>query len=526
MYDYVLKNGLVVDGTRNSPFNGSICIKNGKIAHITEESNVSGKEIINCEGKIISPGFIDLHTHSDACPLNTTKAESMLYQGVTFQIGGNCGISLIPSNKEMEKEIRSFFIRNVEITIEDETLELNDMNDYLNIANQKEYAINSGLLVGHGTLRAAIMGFDDRKASDDEMEQMKKLLDSEMKSGAFGMSLGLIYPPSSYGDVNEFVELSKVIKDNNGILATHMRDEGDKVFDSVDEMIEVAERSGVHLHISHLKLMGKPQWGRSQELLAHIESARKRGCTITCDQYPYEATATGLTALVPGWALDGGNAKMLDRLEQKEERLKEDIANIMDKRGGPNRIIVASTYGHLTNLDGKNIEEISEVLGLSPVDTVIEVLIKCRGEVAAIYFSLNMEDILNIMKSMDIAVGSDGVDFNYNLEYNPHPRNFGTFPRFLQTVRENDLMPIEDAVYKMTGLPAEIIHLPDRGVLKPGNIADITVFDYELVSDLSTFEKSTVKPEGIDHVFVTGLPVLVNGEQTENMAGKTIKKTE
>ncbi len=525
MYDFVLKDGLVVDGTRKPPYKSSVCIKGSKIVAITDDATVTGNEVINCEGKIISPGFIDLHTHSDACPLNTSKSESMLHQGVTLQIGGNCGISLIPSNKEKEKEIRTFFARTVEKSIEDESLVVNNMNDYVEAASKIKQAINSGLLVGHGTLRACVMGFDDRRPTTDELEQMKSLLDSELKSGAFGMSLGLIYPPSNFGDVDEFVELAKVIKENNGILAVHMRNEGDKVFDSVNEMIEVAEKSGVHLHISHLKLMGKPQWGRSQELLDHVEAARKKGCTITCDQYPYEATATGLTALIPRWALDGGNSKMLERLEKKEDRLVKDIFDIMDKRGGPERVVIASTHGHLTEFDGKSIEEISRILGLSPVDSVVEILLKCKGEVAAIYFSLHLEDVYNIMKSMDIATGSDGVDFSYDVTYNPHPRYFGTFPRYLQTVREQKLMPIEDAVYKITGLPANIIHLPDRGVLEVDKVADITVFDFNEVRDMSTFKKSAVKPKGIEHVFVKGKPALLNGKQTENMEGRIILKT-
>lgn len=525
MFDYILKEGLIVDGTRNKSFRASLCIKDDKIADITDDLNVTGNEVIDCKGKIISPGFIDLHTHSDACPINNSKSESMLHQGVTLQIAGNCGISLFPSNIEKEKEIRAFFERTVEKPLEDRALLIRDMIDYLQAASKIEQSINLGLLVGHGTLRASVMGFEDRKPTVKELKKMKMLLDKELKNGAFGMSLGLIYPPSSYGAIDEFIELAKVIKENKGILTVHMRNEGEKIFESIDEMVEVAKISGVHLHISHLKLMGKAQWGKSQQLLDYIEVARQKGLTITCDQYPYEATATGLAALVPDWAHDGGNSKMLERLEKKEERLMADVDEMMDKRGGPERIVIASTNGHLPEYDGKSIEEISKISGLLPTEAVIEILLKCKGEVAAIYFSLHLDDVYEIMKSMDISVGSDGLDFGYDVEYNPHPRNFGTFPRFLQIVRERNLMTIEDAIYKITALPANIINLIDRGTLKVGNIADITVFDFNKVEDISTFKKSAVKPRGIDHVFVAGKPALLNGKQSQHREGQIILKS-
>ncbi len=524
MYDFVLKDGLVVDGTRKPPYKASVCIKGDKIAEITDDPDIQGNKIINCQGKVISPGFIDLHTHSDACPLNSKESESMLHQGVTLEVTGNCGISLIPSNKSNREEIREFFSRTIEIGIEDTSLEIDNMKDYIEIASKNPLRINTATLIGHGTLRACVIGFDDREPTNEELDKMKNMLHEELKNGAYGMSLGLIYPPSSYGKLNEFVELSKVIKANNGILTVHLRSESNLVSEAVDEMIKVAELSGVHLHISHLKLIGKPQWGNSQKLLDKIEAARQRGCNITCDQYPYEATSTGLSALVPGWAQDGGNSKMLRRLKTKDSRLLLDIASEMERRGGEKCVGISSTHGHIPEVDGKNIEQISRIYNLSPVDTVIKILIQCSGEVSAIYYSLSLVDVLNIMKEMDIAVGSDGYNFSYDLQYNPHPRCFGTFPRFLQMVRENNLMPLEDAVYKITGLSAQIINLPDRGVLKVNNIADITVFDFDEVKDMSTFVHSPVKPVGIYHVFVAGVPALIDGVKTKNKKGRVLLK--
>lgn len=525
MYDIVLQNGLIVNGTRSKPYVGSIGIIGERIEEISRNENLEGDQVIDCSGLVIAPGFIDLHTHSDACPLNESNGESMVNQGVTLQIGGNCGISLIPSTNERGEEIKSFFSRTVEIIPEDENLNLYNMIDYVSITDEKRQIINTGLLVGHGTLRAAVMGFDDRKATPEEIEAMKILLDEELKGGAFGMSLGLIYPPSSYGDVEEFIELGKVIRDNEGIMTTHMRDEGDGIINSIDEMLEVAEKSGVHMHISHLKLMGTPQWGKSQEILDKIERAREKGAIITADQYPYEASATGLAALVPGWALSGGNAKMLERLAERTPELLEGIETIMNRRGGPERVLIASTHGVMPEFEGKYIKEISESVNLDPVETVIQILLKGKGSIAAVYFSMDMKDIENIMKSMDIAIGSDGLDFNYNLDYNPHPRSFGTFPRFLKMVRESKIMPLEDAIFKISELPAMILGLVDRGVLRKGNIADVTVFDYEKITDSATYIHSTIKPEGIHHVFVSGKPAILDGNPTENREGKVLLST-
>lgn len=521
MYNYMLKNATIVDGNRTKPYKSNLYIKDDKISKISEEL-LESENIIDCEGLIVSPGFIDVHTHSDSRPLNKKNGESMVNQGVTTQIGGNCGITFVPSTEEKFDEINAFFSRTVQILPEKENRSMLSMKDYVEEASKNKLLINSGLLIGHGTIRAVVMGFEDRKATPEELGEMKKLLAKQLEEGAVGMSLGLIYPPSSYGDVEEFVELSKVLKEYDAVLTVHMRNENAGVFDSVDEMLKVAEKSGVHLQISHLKLMGTPNWGRAKELLEKIEDSRKKGATITCDQYPYEASSTGLAALVPGWALSGGNEAMIKNLKDNSEKIRTGIEEIMNIRGGADRVLITSTLGAAPEFDGKTIKEISEITGKEPVDTVIDLLIKCNGAAAAVYFSMNEDDVIEIMKSMDICIGSDGMDFPYDIDYNPHPRSFGTFPRFLQTVRDKNLMPLEDAIYKVSKLPADIIGIKDRGEIAEGKIADLTIFDYDKVREESTFEKSVVRPEGFRYVFVSGAPALIDGEVQDNFNGKII----
>ena len=276
-----------------------------------------------------------------------------------------------------------------------------------------------------------------------------------------------------------------------------------------------------------MKLMGRPQWGRSRELLDKLAAARREGLNVTCDQYPYTATSTSMTALVPKWAHDGGRAALLERLRDPSRQLKAEIAAEMEDRGGADRVMIAGTHGCRPEWEGRTVAELAEELKLSPADTVVHALDCCGGRVACIYFSIDEGDMLNIMKDMDIAVGSDGYGLSFDRSItitDPHPRSFGTFPRFLRLVREHQLMPLEDAVYKLTGLPADILGLRDRGTLAEGRIADITVFDAERVRDTSEFTDSVRKPEGICHVLVGGEFALRQGRSAGGRKGAVIRR--
>lgn len=528
MYDLVLKNGTVVDGTRRKPYCANVCIKGGRIARITQESVEDAAEILDVSGKTVSPGFIDIHSHSDACPLVDYTPESKLYQGITTEITGNCGISILPSTPENYEAIGQYFFSELELPVGDLTLKgLYDLEKYAAAVKAHGCAANYGQLIGHGTLRGAVMGFVDRDPTPDEMEQLKSVLERELEAGAFGMSLGLIYPPSAFCKSEELVELAKVLKKHDALLTVHMRNEGPRIFQAVDEMIDITRRSGVHLQISHLKLMGKPQWGRSQELLDKIEAARQEGLNITCDQYPYTATSTSMTALLPKWAHDGGVSALVERVKNPTQKLKDETAQELENRGGPTAVLVSGTHGYHPEWEGKTVAQLAEQLGLSPIDTVTHVLAACEGSVACIYFCISEQDMLNIMSDMRIAVGSDGYGFSFDrsiTKTNPHPRSFGTFPCFLRLTREHKLMPLQDAVYKITGLPANILGLNDRGTIEEGKIADITVFDGENVRDISDYMDSVRAPEGIFHVLVNGELALRDGAATGSRGGCVLRK--
>lgn len=517
-YDLILSGGLVIDGTGRKPYVANVCVQDGKIACITTDT-ADAKEILDVSGLAVTPGFIDTHSHSDANLLLDAPTESKLAQGVTTEIIGNCGMSVLPATEGYYQEIDDYVQLNYG------THARNSVSDYARDVEEKGLSINCGMLVGHSMLRMAVMGFVNRDPDAREMEQLKQLLDRELRRGAKGMSLGLIYPPSAFSSQEELVELSKVIAQHNAILAVHMRNEGAKVFEAVDEMITIGELSGAHIHISHLKLMGKPQWGRSQELLNKIRAARDRGVHITCDQYPFHASSTLVTAMVPHWAHAGGPEAMMRRLENREDTIYQEIQKEMENRGGPHAVLVVSTKGAHPAWEGKFMDEIAQELGVDPVDAVIRVVLETKTVGECIYFSMDRQDVLNIMKEQYICVGSDGNALSFDKNFtksNVHPRHFAAFSEYFQTVREEQLMPLETAVYKATGLAAEIMNIKDRGVLAEGMAADIAVFQPETFESRSTFMESRIPPVGMRHVLVNGKFAVRDGVITQNRNGKVI----
>ena len=386
MVDTVLSGGWIIDGTRTPPYQADLCIQDGKIVAISPQWEGNCRTRVDVTGKIVSPGFIDIHTHSDTCPFSAVFPESKVAQGITLEIVGNCGVSAVPILPSCQAEQTAYLRKISEIPVPEEAVRDASVQKYAAHVAQTGYPSHLGTLIGQGTLRAGIVGFQDRPLTPSEMEQMKFLLDDQLNQGALGLSLGLIYPPGSFSPTSELRELARVVQKHKKILAVHMRNEGPNIFQAVEEMLSIAEETGVHLHISHLKLMGKAQWGQAPRLLERIEASRQRGAVVTCDQYPYTATSTILAALLPRRAYDGGSAAMLRRVSDPDTSLLRDIAEEMERRGGADAVLVASTHGSAPEYHGKTVSQLSVCLGLTPAETVAHILARCSGTVSAIYF--------------------------------------------------------------------------------------------------------------------------------------------
>lgn len=521
MYDLVLKGGLVYDGTGNKPFSADVAVKDGIIADIGQ--GLRGKAQVEVSGLAVAPGFIDIHSHSDTVFIEDDRCQAKLFQGVTAELSGQCGSTIYPCPADKMDNIRKYAGQ------EKAEWASESLSAFLEKAEKAGVhpCVSQLPLIGHGALRCSVMGFENRKATQEELDEMCALLDREMAFGAWGLSLGLGYTPGVSADIDELCALGAVVAKYGGIITSHMRDQGEGTPKSLDEMFEINRRTGAHVHIAHFKASGKEVWGHAPEFEAILHKAAREGINVTADLYPYNASSSGITNSFPKWAIQGGLDKAVARLDGPES--KELMAflnkNFQTQRDGEGLYIV-TTNGRYPVADGKNIWQLSQELGLSMADTIAKVTRETNAGASCIAFAMNDDDVYHMLSQNDFCIGSDGSCYPLDPALNrgkPHPRNFGTFPRFLRLAREG-LCPMETAVRRITGLPAETIGIEDRGFIKNGMAADITVFDEKKVLDTATFEDPISKPEGIVHVFVGGKAEILNGEQTGVHQGHVILK--
>jgi len=526
MYDIIIRNGKIVDGTGNPWFYADIAVKDGRIAAIGNREGAEARETIDAKGLVVSPGFIDIHSHSDLEPMVNFRCESKVRQGVTTELTGNCGDSAAPVSGMAYTQQKDYIDSHYDLTPN-----WNTMDEYLSKMDRAKPAINYATLVGHGTLRKSVMGYEFRAATQAELSRMKDILREALRQGAFGMSTGLIYPPGSFAGTGEIIEISKVMAEEGGIYATHMRDEGEKLEEAVAEAIEVGRKAGVPVEISHHKACGRSYFGRVKKTLQMMEEARAEGVDVTCDVYPYDATATNLSSIIPDWAHEGGIERLLERIRDKtlREKIKEETHPVQMALSGYENIYV-SYVGSENNskYQGVSLAEIGRELSKDPLDAAFDLILEEKGEIGMIRFAMDEEDIKMVIGHRLSMIGSDGsalAPYGVLGKGHPHPRNYGTFPRMLaRYCREFKVVPLEEAVKKMTYLPACRMGLCDRGLLKQGMAADITILDFENVKDTATYENPQCYPEGIKHVIVNGVPVIKDGEHTGERPGKALRR--
>ena len=521
-FDLLIKNGTLVDGIKNEAYRADIGIIGEHIQKIGSLQNATAKNTIDAGDRIVSPGFIDIHTHTDIEILINRKAESKIRQGVTTELGGNCASSAFPV-KQPIPEYEKRMAEEAGITID-----WTDLSGFHAAIEKNGTAVNHATLIGQGTLRGFVMGDDQREPTAEEMEQMKKLVAEAMKQGAFGLSTGLEYTPSGFADTQEIIELCKIVAGHGGLYASHIRSEDKAALEAVGEAIHIAETAGLPLQIAHFKAVGKTNWWKLPMMIDLVERAAERGLNVTADRYPYIAYSTGLTILYPQWALDGGLEQLIIRLKDAKIRESMKAETLKKVRGyGWEKIVISNLHKkHNQWLIGKSIGEAAAEKNADPYEFMCDLIIDEESNVSHIGFGMDEETTEMVLKHPLVMLGSDGsslAPYGPLSEGKPHPRNYGTFPRFLgYYVRERKLLTLPEAVKKVTSQPAAKLGLQDRGSLRPGNFADIVIFDPETIMDKATFIEPHQYPVGIDYVLVNGTTVIDHGKHTEKLPGKIL----
>lgn len=501
-YDIVLANATIIDGSGGARYTGAVGITGGKITRVSREAIPApqAKRVIDVKGHVVAPGFIDLHAHIEGL-LRMPDAESAARQGVTLTLGGPDGGGPWP------------------------------FGTYLDSASKAGLGINVAYLVGHNTIRRTVMGTENRAPTAAELERMKGMVATAMKEGAFGISTGLRYIPGTFSKVDEVIALSKVAAASGGIYTSHLREEGLGLIEGVAEALEIGRQAHIPIILTHHKAIGQKMWGKSVVTLHMVDSARKAGTDVMIDQYPYTASSTGFGVLMPNWAMAGGVPELKKRLDNPELRnaIEKGILDLLmnDRGGGDIKRVQFASVSWDPTLNGKTLYDWAVKRGVPPtpegaVPLVIEGVIK--GGPSMIFHVMDEADVRRIMKHPMTMIASDGALSKPGADV-PHPRNYGTFPRVLgEYVRVQKVLTLETAVNKMTGMPAKRLGLGDRGCIREGCAADITVFDPATVADKGTFTEPHQYPVGIEWVLVGGQPVVADGKMTSARAGQVLRK--
>jgi N-acyl-D-amino-acid deacylase len=497
-YDLLITNGRIVDGTGNPWFRADVAVKDGRIARIGRINTTDARLVLDARNQIVAPGFIDVHTHVEGI-YNQPAAENFVRMGVTSVVTGNCGYSAT------------------------------DIAEFLGKTKEQPLAVNLATLIAHGDVRRKVLGLEARAPSAEELQRMESIVEQGMRDGAVGLSTGLIYVPGTYAKTDEVVALARVAARYGGVYATHMRNEGEGVFDAVRESILIGEQAGLPVEISHFKISNKKLWGQTPASIGLVRDARARGLQVTVDQYAYTASSTSLDSRLPSWVLEGGREAAKTRIADPatHERIIREMKDTLKRSGFKDFSFAAvASYDKNPAFDGKTIAEITKLArGKTDVTSQIEQILEmyAAGGAGMVYHGMSEPDVQNIMREPFTMIASDSGVRRFG-EGAPHPRGYGNNARVLgRYVRELRLLTLEDAVRKMTSLPAQTFHLRGRGLLREGFAADVVIFDDATVADQATFDKPHQYPSGISYTIVNGQQVLTGGQMTGARPGAALR---
>ncbi|MCG6956362.1 MAG: D-aminoacylase [Gemmatimonadetes bacterium] len=528
-YDVVIEHGTLVDGTGSDPYPGDVGIRDGRIAALGDLSTAKATTRVDATGKVVAPGFIDMLGQSELTILVNPHLPSKIFQGITTEITGEGG-SIAPLNDRIIEADKVYY-DHLGVTPDWRTL-----SGYFARLQRQGMGINLGTYVGATQVRRMVLGDDDVRPTPSQLDSMKALVDEAMKEGAMGVSTSLQYAPAPYATTGELIALATEAGKYGGVYATHMRSEGDAVLQALDEAIRIGSEAHIPVEIWHIKAAGKPNWGRMGEIVAKVDSARAAGVDVTADTYAYTAWFNSLSAFVPPWAHDGGDAKLVQRLQDPatRARIRKDMLtpstswdNEWQEVPGPDGILVCVVHNpELKPLQGKTLAEIAKMQNKDPIDALLDLLVADDAYSFGAVFGMSQEDVSLALSQPWVSVDNDSQgtapDGILGQEH-PHPRAYGTFPRILRKyVREDHLLTLQEAIRKFTSLPAGKMHLKDRGTLAEGNWADVVVFDPDSITDKATFEEPNQLSVGMDWVLVNGVPVIADGKATDALPGKVL----
>jgi N-acyl-D-amino-acid deacylase len=511
-FDLKIINGRLFDGSGSNAVSGDIGINGDSISQLGDLSAATAERTIDATGCIICPGFIDAHSHSDTYLLIEPSAASKIHQGITTEICGNCGASAAPLNGDYK--MPSDWLDK------DYSKPWKTVAEYRERFAEAQPAVNAALLVGHNTLHAGICGYDPRAATTEELRKMFQALERALDEGAIGLSSGLVYPPGSAVPRDEIIELAKVVARRGGIYTTHMRSESDRLLEAIDEAIDIAERSGARLQISHLKASGSNNWNKLDAAFGKIRAARPK-IGIGADRYPYTAGCTDLDIVLPDWASYGGRDAVLARLRDPATRMKIRAELIESPPGHWDNVMIGSTQ--FESFKGKYLPEVAETLGMNEVDALLFLIDRDDLKTGGIFFGMSEENMWRILAEPYVSLGSDGslrAPWGPLSHDHPHPRAYGSHTKFLRAALDGQTVPLAEAIRKMTALPAEQFGLRKRGLLKEGYFADLVLFDPDAIKENTTYARPHQLSAGMRHVIVNGAHSLEDGKHTDRRNGK------